>query len=39
LPGPIEEKIFDLHATKRQLADDLLLSGLDRSAVLDVEQP
>ncbi len=35
--GTIEEKILGLHATKRQLADDLL-AGLDRSEALDVEQ-
>ena len=35
--GTIEEKILALHASKRQLADDLL-AGLDRSEQLDVEQ-
>jgi superfamily II DNA or RNA helicase len=35
--GTIEEKIFALHATKRQLADDLL-TGLDRAEALNVEQ-
>jgi superfamily II DNA or RNA helicase len=35
--GTIEEKILALHGTKRQLADDLL-SGLERSDVLDLDQ-
>jgi len=35
--GTIEEKILALHASKRQLADDLL-AGLDRSEALDVDR-
>jgi SNF2 family DNA or RNA helicase len=35
--GTIEDKILELHASKRQLADDLL-DGLERGEVLDLDQ-